>query len=112
RSCRAGGVRERLDLPERHGAHVGPIAQRLVPVDDALQRLVELDRRTPAEPALGPRGVELEVARLVRMRALVEHPAQLLWPQLGHPLDDPADRTRVLVGRAEVPACRVLRGLA
>ena len=63
--------------------------------------------RQPSRSARA-RGVELQIARLVRVRALVERPAQLRRPQLGDPLDQPADRPRVLLGRAEVPSGRVL----
>src|SRR2546425_8258305 len=55
---------ERLDLAQAHRSHIGAAVQRLVPLDDALQRPLEAKRRGPAEARARPRGVEPQVGRL------------------------------------------------
>jgi hypothetical protein len=100
RAGRRGG--ERLDLRGRRRADVGAVAQREVPLGDALDRLGERPARAPAEALPRARGVELEEVRLVRVRARVDPPLQRVGPALGEAVDDPAHRAGVLVGRAEV----------
>ena len=71
RRLRAGGSAAAVgrDLREREGAQVGAVAMGDVPLDDAVQRRVEIPCRRPAQPLAGLGRVEREKARLVRMRA-------------------------------------------
>src|SRR5947209_3626143 len=108
RSWRRGRALEEFDLALADRAHVlGPL-ERPVPLHRRVTTGGEIPCRGPVQTCLGPRGIELEVGRLVRMRSGVLVEPKRLAPALLYAMGDPADRLRVLVGRPEVECGRVL----
>src|SRR5947209_12267011 len=94
RSWRGGRALEEFDLALAHRAHVlGPL-ERPVPLHRRVQTSGKIPCRGPVQTCLGPRGIELEVGRLVRMRSGVLVEPKLLAAWLPYALGVPADRMR------------------
>ena len=90
--------REGLNLRDGHFAHGEFLVQGAVPVEDALDRLVEAHSRTPAKALTGAGRVEVEMARLMAMGAAVQRPAQAARPSGDEALQERTHRAGVRVG--------------